>query len=119
MSYSVAAVAPATINGLAGKVAGVQIRGASRAVKAKRGRPTPGYELADSEMAPGQPLSTMPAREEAGTGDTYAHVTENAFSSAQKDPLSTFALDVDNASYSNVRRFLNEGQLPPRDAVPP
>ena len=32
-------------------------------------------------------------------------------------PLSTFALDVDNASYTNVRRFLNEGQLPPRDAV--
>ena len=31
--------------------------------------------------------------------------------------LSTFALDVDNASYANVRRFLNEGKLPPCDAV--
>ncbi|GAB2859245.1 vWA domain-containing protein [Hymenobacter ruber] len=58
-----------------------------------------------------------PAQQEAGAGDTYAHIKENAFFEAKKDPLSTFALDVDNASYSNVRRFLNEGQLPPRDAV--
>ena len=116
-SYPVAATAPATANGLAGKVAGIRIRGVSQAMKDKRSRPMTGHELADSEMAPGQPLPTMPAREEAGAGDTYAHVTENVFFSAKKDPLSTFALDVDNASYSNVRRFLNEGQLPPRDAV--
>ena len=59
----------------------------------------------------------LPARDEAGAGDTYAHIKENTFFDARKDPLSTFALDVDNASYANVRRFLNEGQLPPRDAV--
>ncbi|GAA4038318.1 VWA domain-containing protein [Hymenobacter glaciei] len=63
------------------------------------------------------PSVVMPARTEAGAGDTYVHVSENVFFEAKKDPLSTFALDVDNASYSNVRRFLNEGQLPPRDAV--
>ncbi|UOQ98130.1 von Willebrand factor type A domain-containing protein [Hymenobacter sp. 5317J-9] len=61
--------------------------------------------------------NTLPARKEAGAGDTYAEVKENTYFSAKKDPLSTFSLDVDNASYSNVRRFLNEGQLPPRDAV--
>ena len=58
-----------------------------------------------------------PARPEAGAGDTYAHTSENAFFAAATVPLSTFGLDVDNASYANVRRFLNEGQLPPRDAV--
>ncbi len=58
-----------------------------------------------------------PAQPEAGAGDTYAHTTENAFFDARQTPLSTFGLDVDAASYSNVRRFLNEGQLPPRDAV--
>ncbi|MET4074161.1 von Willebrand factor type A domain-containing protein [Hymenobacter sp. UYCo722] len=68
-------------------------------------------------ISPAYPTATLPARAEAGAGDTYAHVAENAFFDAKKDPLSTFALDVDNASYSNVRRFLNEGQLPPRDAV--
>lgn len=58
-----------------------------------------------------------PAKPEAGAGDTYAKIEENKFFDAKKDALSTFALDVDNASYTNVRRFLNEGQLPPRDAV--
>ncbi|NML67564.1 DUF3520 domain-containing protein [Hymenobacter sp. RP-2-7] len=58
-----------------------------------------------------------PARPEAGAGDTYAKVQENAFQAVKQAPLSTFSLDVDNASYTNVRRFLNEGQLPPRDAV--
>jgi len=58
-----------------------------------------------------------PAQPEAGAGDTYAHVAENVFRAVAKEPLSTFSLDVDNASYSNVRRFLNEGQRPPRDAV--
>ncbi len=36
---------------------------------------------------------------------------------AANNPLSTFSIDVDTASYSNVRRFLKEGQRPPRDAV--
>ena len=56
-----------------------------------------------------------PAAAEAG--DTYAKIEENAFRAVAREPLSTFALDVDNASYTNVRRFLQEGQLPPRDAV--
>jgi Ca-activated chloride channel family protein len=72
--------------------------------------------LHDSEqLSPA--AAPYPAREEAGAGDTYATIKENKFLDAKKAPLSTFALDVDNASYSNVRRFLNEGQLPPRDAV--
>ncbi len=68
-------------------------------------------------ISPAYPTTTLPARAEAGAGDTYAHIKENTFFDARKVPLSTFALDVDNASYANVRRFLNEGQLPPRDAV--
>jgi Ca-activated chloride channel family protein len=63
------------------------------------------------------PVLGYPARPEAGAGDTYASIQENAFHPVAKEPLSTFSLDVDNASYTNVRRFLNEGQLPPRDAV--
>lgn len=63
------------------------------------------------------PSAPYPARAEAGAGDTYAKIQENAFHPVAKEPLSTFSLDVDNASYTNVRRFLNEGQLPPRDAV--
>lgn len=49
--------------------------------------------------------------------EEYQHLPESIFLEAKKNPLSTFSIDVDNASYSNVRRFINDGQLPPADAV--
>ncbi len=47
----------------------------------------------------------------------YSTIHENGFKDVFHNPLSTFSIDVDNASYSNVRRFLNMGQRPPKDAV--
>jgi Ca-activated chloride channel family protein len=47
----------------------------------------------------------------------YDHISENRFLKVSDNPLSTFSIDVDAASYSNVRRFLNQGQLPPAGAV--
>ncbi|MBS1231621.1 MAG: von Willebrand factor type [Bacteroidetes bacterium] len=47
----------------------------------------------------------------------YAAIDENGFKSVLNNPLSTFSIDVDNASYSNIRRFINSGILPPPDAV--
>jgi Ca-activated chloride channel family protein len=47
----------------------------------------------------------------------YAPIQENRFREVTEHPLSTFSIDVDTASYANVRRFLNEGRLPPPDAV--
>ncbi|MEP7014636.1 MAG: VWA domain-containing protein [Verrucomicrobiota bacterium] len=47
----------------------------------------------------------------------YDHILENPFLDAATNPLSTFSIDVDTASYSNIRRFINEGSLPPKDAV--
>lgn len=49
--------------------------------------------------------------------EDYASVNENGFRSVKNNPLSTFSIDVDNASYSNIRRFINSGTLPPPDAV--
>jgi len=49
--------------------------------------------------------------------ETYERLYENPFLPVAEQPLSTFSLDVDTASYANVRRFLNNGQRPPRDAV--
>jgi len=49
--------------------------------------------------------------------EEYAYIVENNFKDAVKNPLSTFSIDVDAASYSNTRRFLMEGRLPPKDAV--
>ena len=47
----------------------------------------------------------------------YTAIHENEFLTATKNPLSTFSIDVDVASYANLRRFLNVGQKPPIDAV--
>jgi Ca-activated chloride channel family protein len=47
----------------------------------------------------------------------YASLNENGFKNVKNSPLSTFSIDVDNASYSNVRRFINMGELPPSDAI--
>ncbi len=49
--------------------------------------------------------------------EEYAGIAENIFHGARSKPLSTFSIDVDAASYSNVRRFINSGQQPPKDAV--
>ncbi|MEZ0373342.1 MAG: von Willebrand factor type A domain-containing protein [Candidatus Sericytochromatia bacterium] len=49
--------------------------------------------------------------------EAYSPIEENAFLPVMKKPLSTFSLDVDTASYSNLRRFLNQGMLPPKDAI--
>jgi Ca-activated chloride channel family protein len=51
------------------------------------------------------------------TDESYQPIVENVFNNAKDVPLSTFSVDVDNASYSNMRRFINNGQLPPADAV--
>lgn len=55
----------------------------------------------------GQPFNT----------ETYDYVADNDFLGAAQNPLSTFSVDVDTASYSNVRRFLVGNRRPPRDAV--
>ena len=49
--------------------------------------------------------------------ESYGTIKEIGFLKAEKDPLSTFSIDVDAAAYSNVRRFINNGGLPPKDAV--
>ncbi len=49
--------------------------------------------------------------------EEYSNISENGFHKVSDDPLSTFSIDVDAASYSNVRRYLNSNQLPPAGAV--
>jgi len=49
--------------------------------------------------------------------EAYSRIYDNTFQDPKAHPLSTFSIDVDTASYSNVRRFLGAGQMPPKDAV--
>ena len=55
--------------------------------------------------------------QEPGNTEAYNVVDEHRFLAAAANPVSTFSIDVDAASYSNVRRFLSQGTLPPKDAV--
>ena len=60
----------------------------------------------------------QPAQEqEAVNTESYGTITENRFMGVVEHPMSTFSIDVDAASYSNIRRFIAGGQLPPKDAV--
>ena len=74
---------------------------------------------AKTDRAHGYPELDEPWRRQREPGNTeaYAFIQENRFLGARANPLSTFSIDVDAASYSNVRRFLSQGSLPPADAV--
>jgi Ca-activated chloride channel family protein len=64
-----------------------------------------------------EPMSiSEPVSEDFNT-EEYDYMAENDFLSPGINPLSTFSIDVDNASYTNVRRMLNQGEQPPVDAV--
>ncbi len=70
----------------------------------------------NGNYAPPMPRIPMPGSYYPGT-ESYKKEEENGFKSVKTDPLSTISVDVDRASYSNIRRFINEGQRPPVDAV--
>jgi Ca-activated chloride channel family protein len=61
-------------------------------------------------------VKAEPSAPEPNT-EAYARIADNAFVRVDQQPLSTFSIDVDTASYANVRRFLTQNTLPPRDAV--
>lgn len=87
-----------------------------------RGVTPPREELRDEKANPGftgfraeRPRALR--RPSSFNTESYAAIDENPFLSARENALSTFSIDVDTASYSNMRRFLNERRLPPAGAV--
>jgi Ca-activated chloride channel family protein len=83
-----------------------------RSPKYKKDRAAGVYKLYESEAT----MTDDYQRQQWNT-EEYDAIEENIFREALKNPLSTFSIDVDAASYSNVRRFINNGQRPPKDAV--
>lgn len=88
--------------------------------------PPPSLRAAASPAAPGFAAAApdlrmakdqLPARPEPVNRERYTRFEENRDRAVADEPLSTFSIDVDTASYANVRRFLSAGRLPPRDAV--
>jgi Ca-activated chloride channel family protein len=84
-----------------------------------------GYGTRKMQMLSGSVAGVMVSRSPLGNNfyqdnyntEDYDHITENGFKKVSDNPLSTFSIDVDAASYSNVRRFLQNNQLPPAGAV--
>lgn len=68
-------------------------------------------------MSSPMPCVMYDAVDEDFNTEGYSTISENGFKQVLKNPLSTFSIDVDAASYSNMRRFINSGSLPPVDAV--
>ena len=61
--------------------------------------------------------NNKPLKDPVTGSESYTKVSENSFKLVSANPLSTFSVDVDRAAYSNVRRFINNGEKPPVDAV--
>ncbi len=77
------------------------------------------YAVQDCDMEMDMDMDVSycyPINKEFNT-EGYSTIRENGYKNAVKSPLSTFSIDVDAASYSNVRRFLTDGRKPPVDAV--
>ncbi|HEX5025611.1 MAG TPA: von Willebrand factor type A domain-containing protein [Agriterribacter sp.] len=90
---------------LQGSVAGVMVRGNST------------LPAGATRKASNSNQNLYGSRDQDFNTEDYDGITENRFLTVTDNPLSTFSIDVDAASYSNVRRFLNDGQLPPAGAV--
>ena len=73
-------------------------------------------EVTALACAVAEPQHIMPATPVFNT-EAYAAIRENEFVTTQENPLSTFSIDVDTASYSNVRRFLQDDETPPAGAI--
>ncbi|WP_439184017.1 YfbK domain-containing protein [Carboxylicivirga taeanensis] len=86
-------------------VSGVKIRGVGRIGKR------------ENAMQTQQAFFSMNNYDAEFNTENYASINENGYKQVTQQPLSTFSVDVDRAAYANVRRFLNNGQLPPHDAV--
>jgi Ca-activated chloride channel family protein len=86
---------------LQGKASGISISNSGRASRAQQ------YNAPNYYYQPAPDYNT----------EGYSAIHENGYKNPKNEPLSTFSIDVDAASYSNIRRFITEGQKPVPDAV--
>ncbi len=89
----------------------------TRRRRLRMGPSVPFSPMVEARRSPDElPAWPAPVPSRSSTED-YRYQEENPFRKVSRDPLSTFGIDVDTASYANVRRFLRQDSLPPRDAV--
>lgn len=102
------------ITGLAAKTSGIQVRGSRSDANS--------YYADDAKAKSFMGISKRRTKHknhepQKMNTEEYSKIVENEFINPKDEALSTFSIDVDRASYSNVRRFINQGKMPPKDAV--
>lgn len=70
-----------------------------------------------SQVSTGMVLNRVRQANEPLYRENYQHIESQSVVRVASEPVSTFSIDVDTGAYSNMRRWLNQGQLPPEDAV--
>ncbi|MDB5133605.1 MAG: hypothetical protein JWP37_208 [Mucilaginibacter sp.] len=103
--------------GLASSASGVTVNDQTASVNQSAVNMSSPAPLVKNKMVSGYSNNQAYNKPVADNDESYKPISENSFNNAKDNPLSTFSIDVDAASYSNVRRFINSGQLPPADAV--
>ena len=93
---------------IAGRASGMQLSESTNSI----GYASPSVAYDDKEQEP-----TLNRYNNDFNTEGYDNITENPFLKTNDNPLSTFSIDVDAASYSNMRRYINSGSLPPAGAV--
>jgi Ca-activated chloride channel family protein len=79
--------------------------------------------MADKQVVAKSAMSYVPQKRFRGpepiieNAENYQHYPENGIKSVLQNPVSTFSIDVDTGSYTNIRRMINQGMLPPADAI--
>jgi Ca-activated chloride channel homolog len=106
---------------------GAPVSGSLPAVPAAAQRPLPAYSFAENKVltppaaTPGPPTVAGALADRVDrpqfNKEAYDFISDNPFVRVTQDPLATFSIDVDTASYANMRRFLSMNQLPPKDSV--
>jgi Ca-activated chloride channel homolog len=101
-----------------------QIRSVDTGSRKERKRKAEASKSSNLAPAPSAPIpayardqAQLPTTNPESSTEQYNEINENRFKLATDDAMSTFSIDVDGASYANIRRYLASGSLPPRDAV--
>lgn len=113
-SHDLTVVANRELVNLASTGANVYQSRSGSGLSIRGGRANSSVYMVDGVMIQGSPNQALAT---VSNNESYRKLAENDFKNVKANPLSTMSIDVDHASYANIRRMLNDGYRPPADAV--
>lgn len=113
-SHDLNVVATKELANLASTGANVYQSRSGSGLSIRGGRANSSVYMVDGVLIQGSPIHALAT---VSNNESYRKLAENDFKNVKANPLSTMSIDVDHASYANIRRMLNDGYRPPTDAV--